>query len=196
MRIRGDVLDDERTAVFVVLFAASWASVRHHVECVIDDHYLADDDDHDDDIADLVSEVFSLAWAKLEIDKPPTLAWLLRVADNKLRDWERRSLTRARAMDAVHSAAHARSALDPLDTMAVRHAVSSVLTPRERRFVLLFYWDRLAAGEIAEYAGCSQSVVFTTLSRARAKLHDELAGEFRPFEAALLRDRRIPYKHL
>ena len=50
----------------------------------------------------------------------------------------------------------------------------TVLTPRERRIVILAYWDRLAAGEIAELLRCSQGTVWTTLSRARRKLQSEL----------------------
>jgi RNA polymerase sigma factor (sigma-70 family) len=154
--------------VFNDIFVAHWGTVRHHVECVLDD---------DDEVADLVSEVFSLAWVKLDVLRPLGLTWLLRVADNKLRDRDRSLRSRAGAMEAVLRMADGPRAHDVLDTLAVRHAIDSVLTPRERRFVIFFYWDRLAAGEIAELDRCSQASVFTTLSRARAKLIGELGRD-------------------
>lgn len=150
--------------VFTRVFEAYWARVRHHIECVIDD---------DDEVSDLVSEVFSLAWQKLDPRTPPGLIWLLRVADNKLKDRERKMRSETRAMDALRRRPAAEVS-DILDVMAVRHAMDVALTPREKRIVTLFYWDRLAAGEIAELLRCSQSVVFTTLSRARSKLVRQL----------------------
>lgn len=50
------------------------------MECVLDD---------DDEVSDLVSEVFSLAWVKLDVLRPLGLIWLLRTADNKLKDRDR-----------------------------------------------------------------------------------------------------------
>lgn len=157
-----------RAATFHQIFEQNWARVRHHVECVIDDP---------DEVSDLVSEVFALAWLKLDERKPLGLIWLLRVADNKLKDRERKTRSEARAMDALRQGAGGRRESDVLDAIAVRHAITIALTPLERRMVVLFYWDRLAAGEIAELLRCSQSAVFTTLSRARVKLERELGRE-------------------
>lgn len=157
--------EDRRVIAFNHVFEENWARVRHHVECVIDDP---------DEVSDLVSEVFSLAWSKLNERKPLGLIWLLRVADNKLKDRERRTLTEIRVMEALRRGSKSQRSADSLDAIAVRHAIDAVLTLREKRMIILFYWDRLAAGEIAELLRCSQSVVFTTLSRARAKLEAEL----------------------
>lgn len=168
MRTRGEVAHAERVGVFNEIFVAHWGAVRHHVECVLDD---------DDEVSDLVSEVFSLAWVKLDVLRPLGLIWLLRTADNKLKDRDRTLRVRAGAMEAVRRMAEGARAHDLLDSLAVRHAIDSALTPRERRFVIFFYWDRLAAGEIAELDRCSQASVFTTLSRARAKLIGELGRD-------------------
>lgn len=130
--------------------------------------------DDPDEVSDLVSDVFTLAWSKLDERKPLGLIWLLRAADNKLKDRERRRRSEVRAMDALRHGVGGRRQSDVLDAIAVRHAIETALTPREKRMVVLFYWDRLAAGEIAELLRCSQSVVFTTLSRARVKLEREL----------------------
>lgn len=168
MRTRGEVAHAERVGVFNEIFAAHWGSVRHHVECVLDD---------DDEVSDLVAEVFSLAWTKLDLLRPLGLIWLLRTADNKLKDRDRTVRARAGAIEAIRRMAESSRVHDVLDSLAVRHAIDSVLTPRERRFVIFFYWDRLAAGEIAELERCSQASVFTTLSRARAKLIRELGRD-------------------
>lgn len=166
--VRKQERDALRAATFQGIFEQNWSRVRHHIECVIDDP---------DEVSDLVSDVFSLAWSKLDVRKPLGLIWLLRVADNKLKDLERRARTEVRAMDALRSGSGLQPDSDILDAIAVRHAIDVVLTARERQMVILFYWDRLAAGEIAELLRCSQPVVFTTLSRARAKLHVELRLE-------------------
>jgi len=120
-----------------------------------------------------MSEVFSLAWVKLDERAPLGLDWLLRVADNKLKDRSRNLRARDRAIEAIRLFSR-RGIHDLLDSLAVRQAIEVVLTPRERRLINLFYWDRLAAGEIASLVGCSQAAVFTTLSRARSKLEAEL----------------------
>lgn len=169
MRTRGEVAHAERVGAFNEIFVAHWGSVRHHVECVLDD---------DDEVSDLVSEVFSLAWAKLDPLRPLGLIWLLRTADNKLKDRDRTLRARAGAVEGIRRMIEGSRAHDVLDSLAVRQAIDSVLTARERRFVIFFYWDRLAAGEIAEVDRCSPASVFTTLSRARAKLIGELGRDF------------------
>lgn len=102
------------------------------------------------------------------------LTWLLRTADNKVRDRDRRLRTRDRALEALSRNASERPfALDALDRFEVREALSA-LTDRERRVVVLTYWDELSAGEIAEVLRCSQGSVWTALSRARTKLRSRL----------------------
>lgn len=162
---RSDARDREREAVFKEIYDTLWAPLQHHVECVVED---------DSEVAEIVSEVFLLAWRKLDAAKPLGLVWLIRAADNKLKDRERSRRARARALDAVHVTYADPNDEDMLDSLAVRHAVDTVLTPRERRMVMLAYWDQLAAGEIAELFRCSQATVWTTLSRARKKLEAEL----------------------
>lgn len=177
--VRKQARQAERAAVFNRVFAANWARVQHHVECVLEDV-------DEEEVADLVSEVFALAWLKLDERKPMGLLWLLHVADNKLKDRGRRTRAKDRALEALRRGPVGERPSDILDALAVRHAIAVVLTPREKRMIVLFYWDRLSAGEIAELLRCSQSVVFTTLSRARARLSRELGLE-RPPDAAVAR---------
>lgn len=165
MNGRSEARNGEREAVFKEIYDTLWAPVQRHVECVVED---------DSEVAEIVSDVFLLAWRKLDVAKPLGLIWLIRAADNKLKDRERSRRARARAMDTVHAVYAAPSDDDMLDSLAVRQAVDTALTQRERRIVMLAYWDQLAAGEIAELLRCSQASVWKTLSRARKKLEMEL----------------------
>ncbi|MFJ2552877.1 RNA polymerase sigma factor [Microbacterium sp. NPDC087591] len=169
---RSQARDSTREAVFKEIYDTLWAPLQRHVECMVDD---------DSEVAEIVSDVFLLAWRKLDTAKPLGLIWLIRAADNKIKDRERSHRARARAMDTVHAVFAAPGDDDMLETLAVRHAIEKVLTQRERRVVKLAYWDQLAAGEIAELLRCSQASVWTTLSRARKKLEAELGlGEGEP----------------
>lgn len=154
-----------RSVVFSQVFLEHWARVRRHIEVLVDDSGEVDE---------LVSDVFSLAWEKLKPEKPMGLPWLIRTADNKLRDRDRRARSRRRALEALARRVEEKPPrLDDLERLAVRVAVEHLCT-RERRVVIVTYWDELSAGEIAEAMQCSQGSVWTTLSRARAKLRDRL----------------------
>ncbi len=168
---RKEAFHAARVAVFTRVFEACRTGLREHVACFIDDEV---------DVADIVSDVFALAWAKLDHAKPLGMVWLLRAADNKIKDRERSLRVRARFLGEMRSAWRFPCAEDILDKIAVRRAMTALLTPREKQVVTLFYWDRLAAGEIAELLSCSQATIFTTLSRARRKL----ARELRPDDPA------------
>ncbi|MHC9044295.1 RNA polymerase sigma factor [Microbacterium saperdae] len=162
---RSEARSTQREAIFKEIYDTLWAPVQRHVECVVED---------DSEVTEIVSDVFLLAWRKLDAAKPLGLIWLIRAADNKLKDRERSRRARARAMETVHAVYAAPGDDDMLDALAVRHAVVKALTQRERRIVMLAYWDQLSAGEIAELLRCSQASVWTTLSRARKKLEREL----------------------
>lgn len=151
---------------FSALFDEYEPRVRRHIECSVAD---------DDDVDDLVADVFKLGWEKLNPDRPWGLTWLLRTAQNKLRDRDRRSGRGARAIEALQAdKAHRPGALDPIERLAVSDALAT-LTPHERQVVVLTYWDELSAGEIAEVLRLSRGSVWTTLSRAREKLRSTLA---------------------
>lgn len=151
--------------MFAALFEENWGRVRHHIECFVE---------VDAEVDELVAEVFRVAWEKLKPYSPMGLTWLLRTADNKLQDRERRSRSRERALEALTREASARPfALDASDRFEVREALTA-LSERERRVVVLTYWDELSAGEIAEVLRCSQGAVWTALSRSRTKLRARL----------------------
>ncbi|GAA3661535.1 RNA polymerase sigma factor [Microbacterium marinilacus] len=157
--------DHAKETAFRDLFDQYLPRVRAHLECLVEEQ---------DEVDELTAEVFVVAWRKLDPRRPMSLPWLLRTADNKLRDRTRSASSRARALDALSRGLQSpKQPLHPLEALALRQALAK-LTARERQVVVLTYWDELSAGEVAEALRCSQASVWTTLSRARAKLRKQL----------------------
>lgn len=155
---------ERKREAFNDLYEEHWAAIRAHVECVVGES----------DVDEVVMEVFTTAWRKLRPEHPMGRLWLLRTADNKLKDRARHNRSRRRAPDALdHAAAVRPDPPDAADVLAIRKAVDQ-LPERERDIVQLTYWDGLAAGEIAELRRTSQSAVWSLLTRARKRLRVEL----------------------
>ncbi len=157
-----------RNEVFTRVFDEHWAAVRHHIEGVVGD---------DDEVTEIVSEVFLLAWSRLKPARPPGRVWLLRETDRLLRSRVGRSTTRHTALDAVHAGLSG----DPeppgrVARFEVLRALG-VLTPPQRRIIMLTYWDGLAVGEIAELLRASESRVRKTLRGAEDRLRASLGLE-------------------
>lgn len=157
-----------RNEVFTRVFDEHWAAVRHHIEGVVG---------ADDEVTEIVSEVFLLAWTKLRPTRPPSRVWLLRAADRRLRARSGRASTPHNAIDAVHlGVAGDECGPEQLGRVEVIRALG-VLTPGQRRIIMLTYWDGLAVGEIAELLRASEFRVRKTLRRARERLRAELGLE-------------------
>ncbi|MBP3978635.1 RNA polymerase sigma factor [Microbacterium sp. BLY] len=157
-----------RSEVFRRVFDAHWATVRHHIEGVVGD---------DDEVTEIVSEVFLAAWTRLRPARPPGKVWLLRETDRRLRARSRRPDAARQAIEAVHAGLSG----DPeapgrFGRSEVLRALG-VLTPLQRRIIMLTYWDGLAVGEIAELLRASESRVRKTLTRAEDRLRETLGLE-------------------
>lgn len=156
---------EHKAVVYRRVFDENWPRVRRHLACFLDDA---------DEVDELTAEVFVIAWKKLDPARPMGLTWFLRTAANKVRDANRRARSKDRALDALtRGLQHPSAGVDPLESLALRDALGS-LNARERHVVVLTYWDDLTAGEVAEVLRCSQASVWTTLTRARAKLRRHL----------------------
>ncbi|MBO9627434.1 MAG: sigma-70 family RNA polymerase sigma factor [Microbacterium sp.] len=168
MRGRSEDPNSLRNEVFSHVFDVHWASVRHHVECVVDD---------DAEVTELVSEVFLVAWTKLRTRHPMGRSWLLNVADRRLR----RRLGRTADRPAVTEAVHAGLVGGVEPGRAVSHGqilgALTGLNVRERRIIMLTHWDGLAVGEAAESMGISRSSAEKHLRRAQWKLRRSLGLE-------------------
>ncbi|MFF1541782.1 RNA polymerase sigma factor [Microbacterium sp. NPDC058269] len=168
MRGRSEDPNPLRNEVFTRVFDEHWAAVRHHIEGVVG---------AEEEVTEIVSEVFLLAWTKLRPARPPSRVWLLRAADRRLRARSGRASTPAGAIDAVHLGVSGEGGTqDHRGRVEVIRALA-VLTPGQRRIIMLTYWDGLAVGEIAELLRASESRVRKTLGRARERLHAELGSE-------------------
>jgi RNA polymerase sigma factor (sigma-70 family) len=157
----------QRNEAFTTLFDANWAAVRHHVEGVVED---------DAEVTEIVSEIFLMAWSRLSPTKPMNRVWLIRAADRVLSARTGRATLRRTALDAVHGGVSAGDVADLTMRARVLGALG-VLTGRERRIIMLTYWDGLAVGEIAELLRSPRVRVRKTLSRAQRKLRGELGLE-------------------
>jgi len=165
---RGDDPNSLRNEAFSRVFDANWAAVRHHVECVIDE---------DAEVTELVSEVFLTAWIKLDPARPMARAWLLREADRRLRRRFGRIADRPAVTRAVHTGlAGQSSAGTAVPHDRILRALAG-LSAKERRIIMLTYWDGLAAGEAAESMGTSRPSAEKTLRRAQMKLRRGLGLE-------------------
>ncbi|WP_337005071.1 MULTISPECIES: RNA polymerase sigma factor [unclassified Microbacterium] len=157
-----------RNEVFTRVFDEHWAAVRHHIEGVVA---------AEAEVTEIVSEVFLTAWSRLRPTRPPSRIWLLRMADRRLRARPGRASTPHDALDAVHVGVTGDGdAPGGINRIEVIRALG-VLTPLQRRIIMLTYWDGLAVGEIAELLRASESRVRKTLGRAQDRLRAELGLE-------------------
>lgn len=170
MSARGENRETQRNEAFTRLFDANWAAVRHHVEGVVEDPA---------EVTEIVSEIFLLAWSRLIPMKPMDRIWLIRAADRVLSGRSGRSTLRRTALDAVHSGVSGDETPPDLTMRARVLAALAALTGRERRIIMLKYWDGLAVGEIAELLRSPRVRVRRKLLRAQVKLRAELGLEGR-----------------
>lgn len=162
--------------VFTRVFDAHWAALRHHIEGAVTD---------DDEVTEIVSAVFLEAWTRLDVAKPMGRVWLFRAADRELRARTGRTTSRLAVLDAVHHGMAGTSeepgAADlSADEMPDRDSVLralAVLTSRQRRIIMLAYWDGLTEGEISELVRYPRRSVRTILRRAEKRIRDALGLE-------------------
>jgi RNA polymerase sigma factor (sigma-70 family) len=162
--------ETRRNDAFTAVFDANWARVRHHVEGAVE---------HDTEVTEIVSEVFLLAWTRLNPAKPMDGIWLLRAADRVLRGRSGRTIVRRRALETVHRGFAADDRDPDLTQRARALSALAALSGRERRIIMLTYWDGLGVGEIAQMLRMPRSRVRRILGRARDRMHSELEREKR-----------------
>lgn len=151
-----------------------------------------------DDVADVVAEVFTIAWRRLaRIPEPPAdRLWLYgvarRVVAGKLRSARRfRRLTvRLKAshlasgnsvgrdpggygQDSAAGLGHAPGHDGERDRLA---AAIARLRPAEREALALVLWDELSHAEAAQVLGCSVNAVAIRVHRAKARLREALTS--------------------
>ena len=127
---------------------------------------------------DVVSDVFVVAFRRLEAVPDPALPWLLATA-RKLIANHHRAARRRQRLDAE---------LRPLqaggwsDTPGAGHPVLdglARLSERDREVILLIAWEELDAEDAATVLGCSRAAFAVRLHRARRRLASILAQQQR-----------------
>jgi RNA polymerase sigma-70 factor (ECF subfamily) len=162
--------DNER---FESLYEANYKSIYAYV------HRRAANSSSD--VSDIVSEVFTTAWRRIN-DVPPSpqdRLWLFGVAHKCLLEHRRRWSHRLRLLSHLGSQPNRiellESAADPLH-LRVREAIRE-LRPLDRDVILLVYWDGLSHGQAAAVLGCSVNAVALRVRKAKVRLQSRLRLE-------------------
>lgn len=128
---------------------------------------------------DAVQDAFvkaHLRWRRVsQYDDP--VAWIRRVAINKLKDEHRRTGRKRRAVERMGSQLQESSTGEPvIDELA---AMLAALPRQQRVCVALFYVDQLSVAEIATTLDISEGAVKFHLHRGRERLRGQLTEEGR-----------------
>jgi RNA polymerase sigma-70 factor, ECF subfamily len=133
---------------------------------------------------DVVSDVFLVAWRRIDAVPEDALPWLLVVARNTIANRRRGLARQDRLADELANLQRSSTASSGADEVAVeRGAMLAALTDLshiEREAVLLTGWDGLSVAQAAAVAGCTRRAFELRLHRARNRLRRALATENDP----------------
>ena len=135
-----------------------------------------------DDVADVVAEVFTIAWRRLA-DIPPAPAerpWLYgtarRVIARRHRSASRlRNLLGRLAAERYATQQSPAGVIDPVQEQVL--AALAKLKPADREALLLVHWEQLSYAEAAQVLGCSANAVGIRVHKAKARLRALLGEE-------------------
>jgi RNA polymerase sigma-70 factor (ECF subfamily) len=137
--------------------------------------YLARRTEQVADAADLLAEVFLVAWKK--IDKVPESGeerlWLFGVARNTVRNYKRSGLRRHALAEQLRQHIRASSEFDSSIRPDVRKALLQ-LSDRDRELLMLTAWDGFTPTEVAQLLRVPPNRVRVRLHRAKGRLAERL----------------------
>ena len=120
---------------------------------------------------DTVSEVFAIAWRRLDDVPDQALPWLLGCARHVLAHQHRRARRDSALVDRLEEAASGPGAIAGWaggdDALATAFAQ---LSERDREILLLIAWEGLDTTQAAGVLGCSRNALAVRLHRARRRL--------------------------
>ena len=126
-----------------------------------------------DEVDDLVAEVLTVAWRRLDdIPADNSLAWLYGVAHRTLAN-QRRSTTRRRRLVERVAARQLPAPTPPSDNTAVLDALAR-LRPDDQAILRMAAWEELTTSEIAVALDCTTNAAALRLSRARRRLRNAM----------------------
>jgi RNA polymerase sigma factor (sigma-70 family) len=133
---------------------------------------------------DVVSEVFLVAWRRIDDVPADALPWLLVVARNTIANRRRGIVRQQRLTDALANLERSSTVSSGADEIALQRramlAALADLSLAEREALLLTGWDGLSVSQAAEVAGCSRRAFELRLHRARNRLRRLLATDEQP----------------
>jgi len=129
------------------------------------------------DSDDLVAEVFTVVWRRIDEVPADSTPWMFAVARNVLRNTRRSEVRRIRMITRLPRL-EPQLPPDPTpdhDVDRVRSALAS-LDPRDRELLMLVAWDELTPGQAATALGWPAGATRVRLHRARKRLAAILAA--------------------
>jgi RNA polymerase sigma factor (sigma-70 family) len=151
--------EDERRVRFEQIFAQSYRPVRAYVTRRAPDGA----------VEDVLSEVFLVAWRRLDSIADDPLPWLFGVARRVLANQFRSERRRGALLDRLRLGAGFDDPgwQTPAALRSELAAAISALSAPEREALLLVAWEGLTAERAAQAVGCSPSAFRVRLHRAR-----------------------------
>ena len=130
------------------------------------------------DVADLVSEVFTVAWRKLgDIPDPPADRWWLYATARRVVATDRRTRDRrTRLENRLESELSRHLPMGDGDPALEAHVAELIgqLRTKDREVLELVLWDQLSHSEAAAVLGCSVNAATVRYHRALNRLRDQL----------------------
>ena len=155
---------------FELLYAAQYESIYAYARRRMDSA---------SDVSDAVSEVFTVAWRRIDELPPPPQdrLWLFGVAHRCVLAHQRRRWNQLRLLSTL-AAQPNRIELIETGNDYLRNGIRSAiqkLRDKDREVIILLYWDGLTHAEAASVLGCSVNAVALRVKKAKARLHSELS---------------------
>jgi RNA polymerase sigma factor (sigma-70 family) len=123
---------------------------------------------------DVLSEVFIVAWRRLDDLPADPEAWLLACARNALLNHERGEQRRSKLVERLSAHTSRAEFAVELNDGVLAQALAT-LSERDRELLLLLVWEELPAERAAVVLGCSRQTLRVRTHRARARLARALA---------------------
>jgi RNA polymerase sigma factor (sigma-70 family) len=126
--------------------------------------------------ADLVADVFAVAWRRVDDIPPPPeeRLWLFGVARRRLLEHSRQRESRSRLLTRLAAQPTPEAPTSLSQVHVVLQSALERLSQLDREILLLVVWDGLSHAEVASVFGCSVNAIASRLKRARAQLRSAL----------------------
>ena len=129
---------------------------------------------------DVVSEVFVVAWRRLDDVPLDAMPWLLACARRVLANDRRSTQRRSALVDRLAESAGPSTYWPDVEDRSLAQALST-LSDSDRELLLLLTWEELTVAQAATVLGCSRHTLAMRLYRARRRLARALSREKEPF---------------